>query len=399
MVTTQEIPATSGTGAAAASVTQGNDAVDGELFTRELQRAASETVLQSIDVLLGKLAKSIPGASVSESGTIVVDSETTVVLSSSQMERMRESDEQFNSILELIEKLIAAGKEQNMVNVGGDNIRRTITIEDTYVRYAEVQRTANGAKLSTSSIAIERDAASALVNARNAGQTGSAGFQGMFASSEWRFEGILSRQAFSSLSVNTATSRELIIQEWAASGQSAEVDIWTYIQLMQLTDPLVFDLGDEGINLSSAEDGVYFDIKGDGSPVKTGFITGNNAFLYLDRNGNGVVDDVSELFGDQNGFANGFDALAQFDNNGDGVIDENDAIYSELRLWRDLNGDGVNRIEESMTLAEAGIKSINLNYSREYEKDRNGNVIGERSSFERTDGTSGLLADVYLRSL
>ncbi|MDR0352980.1 MAG: hypothetical protein LBI02_06435, partial [Opitutaceae bacterium] len=113
---------------------------------------------------------------------------------------------------------------------------------------------------------------------------------------------------------------------------------------------------------------------------------------------NGIADDVSELFGDYGGYANGFEKLAQYDDNGDGVIDERDAIYHQLRVWRDLNGDGVNQADESMTLAQAGIASLNLNYAKKQELDAHGNVIGERSSFTRTNGSTGLMADVWLRN-
>ncbi|MCC8116030.1 MAG: hypothetical protein LIP18_02570, partial [Planctomycetes bacterium] len=253
-----------------------------------------------------------------------------------------------------------------------------------------------------------------LMNQQKTGQNGQVGsaannLLNNFVSSEssWRFQATISatsmkelmNQRFSSQTSATVDINIAMEEYQAAGGSASGMDLWTYMEMMGLCDPLVFDLGDEGINLTSAEDGVYFDIKGDGTPVKTAFIQGNNAFLYLDENGNGVVDDANELFGDHAGHANGFEKLRQYDDNGDGVIDENDEIYSQLRLWRDLNGDGVNQLEESLTLAEAGIKSINLNYDNTCTLDQHGNVIGERSSFTRTDGSKGLVADAWVRYL
>lgn len=202
-----------------------------------------------------------------------------------------------------------------------------------------------------------------------------------------------------------ASSRQMTINLqvsmtlWERSGAASGMDFMSYIQMMGMCDPLVLDLDGKGINLTSAEDGVLFDIKGDGSPVRTAFIKGEDAFLYLDANGNGLADDVSELFGDFGGYANGFDKLSRYDDNGDGVIDENDAVYQNLRVWRDRNSDGVNQKEESMTLAEAGISSISLNYDPTRELDAHGNVLGERSTFTRIDGSQGMIADVWLRNL
>ena len=76
------------------------------------------------------------------------------------------------------------------------------------------------------------------------------------------------------------------------------------------------------------------------------------AFLCRDGNGNGVIDDGSEMFGngvllaDGTHARNGFVALAQFDANRDAVIDENDGIWNELLLWRDENHDAISQPSE-----------------------------------------------------
>jgi hypothetical protein len=171
----------------------------------------------------------------------------------------------------------------------------------------------------------------------------------------------------------------------------------TLTQQSQLCDPLVLDLGGNGIDLTSATDGANFDIDGDGTVDRTAFVQGDDALLALDRNGNGIIDDGTELFGNQNGAANGFAELATYDDNGDGAIDEKDAIYSSLRLLHDMNGDGSVAMNELSTLSEMKIDSLNLRYySGQTDTDSHGNLLAERSSFTRKDGSAGSMTDGWL---
>jgi hypothetical protein len=124
-----------------------------------------------------------------------------------------------------------------------------------------------------------------------------------------------------------------------------------------------------GFNLSSATDGVLFDLAATGKARQTAWTRAGstNAFLVLDRNGNGVIDSGLELFGNvtqqpSSSEPNGFLALAVYDNNGDGVIDINDAIWSQLRLWQDTNHDGISQPGELHTLESLGVASISLQY-------------------------------------
>jgi len=134
--------------------------------------------------------------------------------------------------------------------------------------------------------------------------------------------------------------------------------------------------------------------------------------LVLDRNGNGKVDNGSELFGSStpqpeppNGQGrNGFLALAEYDKpanggNANGWIDAGDSVYSSLRLWQDVNHDGVSQPEELHTLASLGVSAIELDYKPSKRIDEFGNEFRYRAKVTRTRGgeAAGWAFDVLLR--
>lgn len=199
-----------------------------------------------------------------------------------------------------------------------------------------------------------------------------------------------------SINIDYAALGERISSGSTANFNSLMIDLAVSLTAGNQCDPLVLDLAGNGINLSAAREGVSFDITGDGQAEQTGFIRGDDAFLYLDSNGNGVVDNGKELFGDQEGDANGFAKLSRYDENGDGLIDQGDRIYNELRLWQDLNVDGICQTEETSTLSELGVSSISLNYQTVSEDDGKGNTLAQSGSFTRSDGSQGLAADALL---
>lgn len=125
-------------------------------------------------------------------------------------------------------------------------------------------------------------------------------------------------------------------------------------------------------------------------------------WLALDRDGNGTIDDGSELFGSRTrlaagGFAaHGFDALAELDDNHDGVFDAADATFAKVVVWTDRNADRVSQRSELTSLAEAGVTSIALHHRRAPRCDVRGNCENERSGFTAADGRQGAVVDVYL---
>ncbi|HEY1938645.1 MAG TPA: hypothetical protein VGJ33_11980 [Candidatus Angelobacter sp.] len=154
--------------------------------------------------------------------------------------------------------------------------------------------------------------------------------------------------------------------------------------------PIIIDITGDGFALTDATHGVKFDIANTGNPVQIAWTANaNNAFLVFDRDGSGSITSGAELFGNYtpqptSAHPNGFLALAVYDQsdyggNGDGIIDNRDAIFSDLRLWVDLNHDGISQPNELFRLPDLGVFSISLDYRESRRTDQYGNLFRYRS--------------------
>ncbi len=158
-------------------------------------------------------------------------------------------------------------------------------------------------------------------------------------------------------------------------------------------DPLVLDLNGDGIHLIPQSVGSpLYDVHNTGFGVHTGWVQHDDGLLVYDKNGNGQIDSGREMFGGPDAF--GFDSLATYDLNADGVIDASDAIYGQLQVWQDINGDAAVDAGELRSLADLGIASISLTTADPTEPTIAGNTINAVASFTRADGTTGTIAGV-----
>lgn len=144
--------------------------------------------------------------------------------------------------------------------------------------------------------------------------------------------------------------------------------------------PIVVDVMGDGVKMSDAREGVPFDINGLGHTYWVGWPRGgDDAWLALDRNSNGVVDSGVELFGNTTRLtsgrvaAHGYEALAELDSNRDGFVDASDMGFHRLLLWTDSNRNGVSEPHELGRLEERGISGLSTEMRPANRRDQWGN--------------------------
>jgi hypothetical protein len=163
----------------------------------------------------------------------------------------------------------------------------------------------------------------------------------------------------------------------------------------QQASPLTLDLDADGLDLISvANSTAFFDLDNDGFVERVGWVAPDDALLALDRDANGFIETRAELFGGSP--SDGFASLRLLDTSADNTITAADARFAELRVWRDLNGNGVSEANELQSLTAAGIASISLASTHlTTPQTIAGNAVTDTSTFTWTNGTTGLIADVW----
>ncbi len=181
--------------------------------------------------------------------------------------------------------------------------------------------------------------------------------------------------------------------------------------------PILINMSGRGYRLTDAANGVPFDLDTDGASEMVAWTApdSNDAWLAMDRNHNGKIDDGSELFGNHTpAYAdgegptakNGFEALFLTEgpdygqSRHDGVIQAGDAVWPRLLLWTDRNHNGISEPDELRPAAASRLKAISTDYSESRRRDRHGNEFRQRAraAFVRRSGreTSRWVYDVWL---
>lgn len=187
-----------------------------------------------------------------------------------------------------------------------------------------------------------------------------------------------------------------VIDFGVSIGMSRSFARYTQISTTQntvLQDPLVINVASSVTRISDQK--FLFDLNCDGEDEKISKLCSGSGFLALDKNGNGKVDDGTELFGAQSG--NGFKDLQKYDSDGNGWIDENDKVWNELSVWM-KNEDGSDKM---LSLKNAGLGAIFLRKAgTEFtEKGNDGETTGVIRStgvFLHENGEAGTVQQVDL---
>jgi len=196
------------------------------------------------------------------------------------------------------------------------------------------------------------------------------------AGSDWRTPGVLSNDV------------NIVSKGWSVENRNPA------------QTPLILDLDGDGVEIIDISKGVRFDLDADGKLDTTTWVNPDDGLLVRDINKDGLINDAKEIFGsqtikDDGTRANdGFEALRELDENEDGVFDQQDQSFTELKVWQDLNSDGISQENELKTLAEIGLDSINLDATIT-SVDSQGNTSGLTSTWIDLSGNLHQIDDIW----
>lgn len=149
-----------------------------------------------------------------------------------------------------------------------------------------------------------------------------------------------------------------------------------------MTEPIVLDLDGNGFGTTNVSNGVYFDFNNDGFAEKIAWADDGDGVLVADLNNNGKIDNGTEVLTAE--------TLSSFDTNNDGVINSEDENFANLKI---MKNDGT-----VLSLADAGVESINTNITETDYTDENENFLFGEGSFIKTDGTINNFGEYYFKT-
>lgn len=193
--------------------------------------------------------------------------------------------------------------------------------------------------------------------------------------------------------VKTEDGREINFDVSFEMSRAFEQSTETYTQRQYvMCDPLVVNFKGDVAELGDQK--FYFDLDADGEEEEISGFSSNSGFLALDLNGDGVINDGSELFGTKSG--NGFADLAKYDSDGNGWIDDNDEVFAKLKVWtKDADGNDVlmSAKERGMGAIYLGNVDTEFNLTDSFDNALKG-AVRRSGVYLNEDGTAGTIQHV-----
>jgi hypothetical protein len=194
--------------------------------------------------------------------------------------------------------------------------------------------------------------------------------------------------------VTTAEGREIQFSAALEMSRETYTEVTTSIKDGDaLIDPLVVNFSGAGTQLTDVK--FEFDLDSDGTNEMISAPSSGSGLLAYDKNGNGVIDDGSELFGPSSG--NGFIELASLDSDKNGWIDENDAAFTSMKIWeKAADGSDVVSSLLSKDIGALYTGSAHTNYSLYNNNALSGQIRESGVWLHESSGNAGTIQEIDL---